>query len=500
MGGMDVCLTTRPVAPAATPKVRSRAVWLVAAAAFGVEMAVSARYGYVRDELYFLAAGRHLAAGYVDQPALTPLLARLDVLLTGNTLVGLRALPALELAALVLLTAAMARILGAGPRGQLLAGLATACCAEYLGAMHEVTTTPQDFVCWAALLLVVTKLLVSGDPRWWLAAGACAGVGMDVKWNIGFLVIGLVLGFAVTPAARPLLRGRYLLAGGLVFAVLASPDFGWQALHEWPNLAVFHQLQQDAWKNRVEYWPGQVLYTSVVLVPLWAGGLVWALRNPRLRAVGVAAVTVLVAQFVLGGKAYYPGGVYTFLFAAGAVAATAPGARPLRWRVLVYCVAGAVSTLIALPVLPAAALARFPVQKINYDLGEEIGWPSQVALLARVYRSLPSSERAVATVITGNYGEAGAIDRYGASFGLPQVYSGANNYWLWGPPPARDTVAVAVNVDPGLLRRAFAMVRVVAVYRNGLNVADDEEGTVVYVATGLRGSWASVWPAFRDYS
>ena len=140
------------------------------------------------------------------------------------------------------------------------------------------------------------------------------------------------------------------------------------------------------------------------------------------------------------------------------------------------------------------------MQKINYDLGEEIGWPSQVALLARAYHSLPSSERAVATVITGNYGEAGALDRYGAAFGLPWAYSGANNFWLWGPPPAQDTVAVAINVDPALLRREFAHVRVAGVYRNGLGVADDEEGAVVYVATGLRDSWASAWPAFRDYS
>jgi hypothetical protein len=106
----------------------------------------------------------------------------------------------------------------------------------------------------------------------------------------------------------------------------------------------------------------------------------------------------------------------------------------------------------------------------------------------------------VATVITGNYGEAGAADRYGASLRLPQVCSGANNYWLWGPPPARDTAAVAINVDPGLLRRAFAVVRVVAVYRNGPGVSDDEQGAVVYVATGLRGSWASLWPTFRNYS
>lgn len=495
-------MTARAAAPAAAPRVisnviRNKAVWLVAAAAFGVEIAVSGRYGYVRDELYFLASGQHLAWGYVDQPALTPLLARLDVVLTGNTLVGLRALPALGLAALVLLTAAMARALGAGRGGQLLAAIATACCAEYLGAMHELTTTPVDFVCWGAALLAVTKLLTSSDTRWWLALGACAGVGMDAKWNIGFLVAALAAGFALTPAARPLLRSRYLACAAVLFAVLAAPDFVWQALHGWPNFAVFSHLQQQAWQNRALYWPIQLVYTSIALVPLWVGGIRWALRDARLRVVGIAAVTVIVVQFALGGKGYYPGGIYTFCFAAGA---TALAGRPLRQRAVTYAVAAAVSAVISLPLLPAAALARFPVQKVNYDLGEEIGWPSQVALLARAYDSLPASQRSVATVIAGNYGEAGAVDRYGAALGLPQVYSGANDYWLWGPPPARDTVAVAINVAPALLHRWFSSVRVAAVYRNGLGVSDDEEGAVVYVASGLRSPWATAWPSFRDYS
>ena len=167
---------------------------------------------------------------------------------------------------------------------------------------------------------------------------------------------------------------------------------------------------------------------------------------------------------------------------------------------MVYCAAAAVSAVIALPLLPAVALARFPVQKVNYDLGEEIGWPSQVALVARVYDALPAPERADAAVVTGNYGEAGAIDRYGAALGLPPADSGANSYWLWGPPPARDTVAIAVNVDPALLRRWFSSVRVAAVYRNGLGVSDDEEGAVIYVAAGLRAPWTTAWPSFRDYS
>jgi hypothetical protein len=140
-------------------------------------------------------------------------------------------------------------------------------------------------------------------------------------------------------------------------------------------------------------------------------------------------------------------------------------------------VAGAVLAAPAtLPVLPARTLHAVPLQKINYDLGEEIGWPSLVALVAREYRALPAEQRDRTAILAGNYGEAGAIDRYGSRAGLPQVYSGANNFWLWGPPPAADSAAIAVSVDPALLRREFAHVRRVATFWNGLGVADDEQG------------------------
>src|SRR5215471_1789205 len=136
---------------------------LIALAAVALELAVSARYGYVRDELYFLAAGQHLAPGYVDQPALTPLLARFSSIVFGNSVVGLRVLPALSLGAIVMLTAAMSRRLGAGRAGQLLAAAAAATCAQYVGAAHEMTTAAPDFVLWAATLYLVVRLLDSAD-------------------------------------------------------------------------------------------------------------------------------------------------------------------------------------------------------------------------------------------------------------------------------------------------------------------------------------------------
>jgi len=484
---------------------------LIAAGAFGLEMAVSARYGYVRDELYFLAAGHHLAFGYVDQPPLTPLLARISSAAGGNTLVGLRVLPALALAALVAATAAMSRLLGAGRTGRLLAAIAAATCGEYLGAMHELTTTTPDFVFWAVTLLLVMRLLASQDPRWWIAIGTCIGIASEAKWNIAFLAGALAAGLAVTDARR-LLRSRYLLLGCVIAAALAAPDVIWQAAHGWPSLDVFRSLQTEAGHNRAVYWPAQVLYTGPVLTPVWVAGLIWSLRSAQarpFRPVALACAIAIALQFALGGKAYYPGGAYTFLLAAGCVALERRLAarKPLAARISpatrkgVAMLAGAaVAAPVTLSVLPARALHTAPLQKINYDLAETIAWPKLVALAAREYDSLPGPQRRQTTILTGNYGEAGALDRYGPGLGLPQAYSGSNNFWLWGPPPAADSAAIVVNLNPVLLHQEFAHVRLAATFWNGLGVSDDEQGARIYIATGLKSSWAQAWPAFRDFS
>jgi 4-amino-4-deoxy-L-arabinose transferase-like glycosyltransferase len=498
--------TREPVTRSVTPRA---GLALIAAAAFGLEMAVSARYGYVRDELYFLAAGRHLAFGYVDQPALTPLIARAESVLFGNTVVGLRVVPAVGLAALVLIAAAIARQLGAGRTGQLLAALAAATCGEFIGAMHELTTTMPDFVFWAALELIVVRLIVTRDPRWWLVAGLCAGIAADAKWNIAFLVIALAAGFAVT-GQRRLLASRYLVIGAVLAGVLAVPDVAWQAAHHWPNLAVFRVLQTQAWHNRATYWPGQVLFTGLALTPLWIAGLVWAWRSAAGRAFRPAALGCAIAiavQFVLGGKPYYAGGAYVFLLAAGCTAAEAwlarqRGRRNARSKALVAAMLASCALVlpVAIPLLPAAALRTVPLQKINYDLAESIGWTREVTLIAHLYKNLPGPVRRHATILAGNYGEAGALARYGAGAGLPPAYSGANSFWLWGPPPASDVAAVAININPALLRREFTNVRRVATFRNGLGVRDDEQGAAIYLATGRKLPWREAWPAFRDYS
>ena len=73
------------------PRLALAPVLAVAVALTAILAATAGRYGYHRDELYFLECGRHLAWGYPDQPPFVPLVARLMSGLAPGSLVVLPA-------------------------------------------------------------------------------------------------------------------------------------------------------------------------------------------------------------------------------------------------------------------------------------------------------------------------------------------------------------------------------------------------------------------------
>lgn len=135
---------------------------------------------------------------------------------------------------------------------------------------------------------------------------------------------------------------------------------------------------------------------------------------------------VLVAAFlVTGGKPYYLAGLFPVLLAAGAIeTATWLERGRVRWRRRVVggsiVLSGVASAVIALPVLPARYAG--PVFAVNPDAAETVGWLEFARTVAGVYRRSGGTP----VIFTANYGEAGAIDRYGPSLGLPPAYSGHN--------------------------------------------------------------------------
>src|SRR6188768_4168479 len=112
-----------------------RAVLLLDAAVVALLLLVANRYGWHRDELYFLEAGHHLAWGYVDQPPFTPLVARLAELAAPGNLVVLL-LPALSAGAAVLVGALTARELGGRRSSQVAASGIVAGSGFVLGVNH----------------------------------------------------------------------------------------------------------------------------------------------------------------------------------------------------------------------------------------------------------------------------------------------------------------------------------------------------------------------------
>jgi 4-amino-4-deoxy-L-arabinose transferase-like glycosyltransferase len=179
-----------------------RRVLFVAVVVFVLLMALSTRYGFDRDELYFFDAARHLQSGYVDQPALVPLLARVTLSLFGVSLVGLRVWPALAALATVLVGALIARELGGERRAQLLAALGTATMPVLLGAGHIDGPTAIDILAWALVALVSLRVGRTGNPRWWLAGGVVLGVGLTNKHSVGSFGVAVLIGLPLSGGRR----------------------------------------------------------------------------------------------------------------------------------------------------------------------------------------------------------------------------------------------------------------------------------------------------------
>jgi hypothetical protein len=181
------------------------------------------RYGFDRDELYFLDGARHLQASYVDQPALAPLLAGVSLKLFGVSLPGLRVWPALAAWATVVVGGLIAREFGGGKRAQLLAALGTATMPVLLGAAHVANTTAYELLAWAGLALVVARIGRTGECRWWLAGGLVAGLGVADDHSMSFFAIALVIG-ALLSGGRRMIWNRWFLAGAAIAVAFEVPD------------------------------------------------------------------------------------------------------------------------------------------------------------------------------------------------------------------------------------------------------------------------------------
>lgn len=460
-------------------------------------VAMAGRYGYHRDELYFVEAGRHLSWGYVDQGPLTPLLARAMTELASGSLTVLRVPSALMTGAIVLLTALLARELGGSRRAELIAAGCAAIGVVFLSAGHLLSTTTFDLLAWTALTYLVVRAVRRGEDRLWPVAGVVLGLGLLNKPLPAFLAAGLLAGVAIA-GPRRLIRSPWVWAGAAVALVMWMPWLVWQADRGWPQAEVSRSIAEGGSTSSEPRWaivPFQLLLVSPLLAPVWVAGLVRLFRDPALRDLRFLAwawVVLAVAFMVTGGKPYYLAGLLPLLIAAGAGAADRwleHGRRGARRVALgaAFALSFVIGVPIGLPVLPVEHIE--PVLAANDDVGNTVGWPGFVEQVAAVHE--PG-----AVIFTRNYGQAGAIDRYGPDLGLPRAYSGHNAYHEWGPPPdAAGPVVVVGEVE----REGFRDCTLADRIEIEAGVENEEQGTEVWTCAGTARPWSELWPDLERF-
>jgi hypothetical protein len=499
----------------------------IAFATFLLHLCTAWRYGYFRDELYFIACGRHLAWGYVDQPPLVAFIAWLAQP-AHDGLIALRLLPCLAAALTAYVAVQIARDLGGGRFAQWLAGIAVALTPAYLLLGNILTTTSFEPLAWTlAIRLVIPSVAQRSRGSTWLALAAVAAFGLYGKYSMALLLAALLIGLLVTKERR-MLATPWLAISALIVAVAMLPNLWWQAAHGWPFFAV---LQGDAahrhafnngWllesqsfaNNAASFAVEQLVYTNPIAAPVWLCGLIAPFIGSRLRElrfVAIAYVVLFLAAVALEAKGYYIIGIYGALLAIGSVVVER-AATWLRSALFILMTATAVATLpLSIPILPIESFIAYsqalgltgrngePPRVIQPVYAEEFGWDRLTRDVAGVYDALPETTRRNTAIYADTYADAGAIDFFGPAYDLPNAISSQNTYWLWGTRGYSGNTMIAIGATRiDLLRPYYRSCKLVRTSSEPLKWVV-EGPSPIYLCTEPTLPLDQVWPHLRWY-
>jgi hypothetical protein len=489
-------------------KTNNILLFMLALCGVAIHILLNGQYGFHRDELDFIMNARQLAWGYISYPPMTPFFARIGLELFGESLRGLRVLPAIAQGIVMILAGLMARDMGGKRNAQIMTAFAVFITPVSLLGGTVIMYFGFDYLWWVMVAFFTVRLLATDDERYWLGIGAAIGLGMMTKYTMIFWVAGLVVAVLVTPA-RKYLRSKWLYLGAALALLIYLPNLIWQIQHNFISLEYLSSIhaRDISWGRADDFLPKQLYETTNPFsLPLWTVGLslcLFAVSMKRFRALGWMFIVTFVLFHLSRGRSYYTAPTYVMLLAAGCVWFEEwLGTRTQKMRRVGFgllCgtqVAGSLLGIILMkPIAPINSPLWNFTSDINDNVVEMVGWQDLTAQVAAIYQSIPESEKPRTVIFAGNYGEAGALDLYGKEYNLPRMISGSNSLWYRGYGSPEPETAIVVGFEPAYSDKFFSSCEYSGTVTNRYGVKNEESSyhTGLYVCRQPRRPWNEMW-------
>ncbi|TCD00722.1 hypothetical protein EZ449_19670 [Pedobacter frigidisoli] len=433
---------------------------VIALSQFLLHLGAMGSYGFHQDELLYITLGDHLSWGYRETPPFIALMSIFGEWLFGDSLIGMRLIPAFFAGGIVHLTGLIVIRLGGKCFALLIGCITVAFSSAFLatGALF----IPQVFDEFFWLLCTYLVLCYLQEPRNYLLylLGVAIGVGILVKYTLSVYLVGVVLGLLLNRESRGLLSWKTFLIPFFIVLLILSPHMIWQVQNGFPAFLHLYELQhtQLVHVGRMDFVLQQIVSNGTGLF-VWLGGLIYLLFSKKLRPYRYFAtgfMLVMLVLLVFRGKAYYAFGAFPPLFAVGGIFfedILRRSGREVKVSFVVFLLLpNLVLSLVVLPYLPIGYTSRvfkwtydnwgldFPlrwedqkVHIVNQNYADMIGWEELAVKTSRFYKRMSTSDQRQTIIFAEGYGAAAAFTYYARKYPLPKVVSLSSSFAMWAP-------------------------------------------------------------------
>lgn len=472
--------------------------------------AIDTGYELHRDEYLHLDLGKHLAWGYSSVPPVTAWISYI-ILHLGNSVFLIKFFPSLfGVLTMVTVWKTIEEL-----KGNLFALILGSTCVIF-SVLLRINTLYQpnslEILLWTVLFFTIIKFINSENDKWLYLASLTFAIGFLNKYNITFLLLGLLPALLITSHRKIFLNKQFYLSL-LVALIIVSPNLIWQYKNDFP---VFHHLKTLAETqlvnvNRFDFLKEQLLFFLGALFVLILAFISFFRYAPfRKYQIFFWSYIFTIAIFTFfKAKGYYAIGLYPILLAFGSVYLEKLLAKGwLRYFRLPVALIPIVITLPLLPiVLPVLSpekiientdrfkqmgLLRWEDGKdhaLPQDFADMLGWRELANIVDLAFDSIPDKENTI--IHCDNYGEAGAINFYSNQKHTQAVSMNADyiNWYQLDKMKINNVILVKENTDLDVNREKempfFDKITVIGEIRNQYA---REHGTKVYLLKGAKQS------------